>query len=489
MITFTLIPDNQRTPGILAEFDNTRAIRGLPGIPFRALMVGQKLAAGSQVVDELVRVTSTDNAKDLFGEGSMLHAIARRYFQNNNNTELWAVALADEGGAVAASGEITIGGAPTAAGTLVFYVAGVRLTVAVATSDSASDIATAVVAAITASGDVPVTAVVSGVPEVVDVTAAHAGEAGNDIDMRINYYLGEVLPAGVTVVFTAMSGGATNPLMTPVITALGEEWFNVIAMPYTDAVALLALETELEDRWGPMRAIEGQAFTMKTGAQGALLTWGDGRNSEFTTAMGVNSSPTPPWEWAGALAGIAAFEARQDPARPYQTLEIKGVMAPAEADRFTQTERNQLLWDGVSTFKVDNDGTVRVERLITTYQENVSGTPDPSFLDVTTLFTLGYLRYSFRARFAQKYPRHKLADDGTRFGTGQSVITPKIAKAEAIALFREWEEAALVENIDQFKADLVVERNANDASRLDFLMPPDIINGLIILAAKIEFRL
>lgn len=489
MISFALIPDNQRTPGVLAEFDNSRAIRGLPGIPFRALMVGQKLAAGSQVVDVLVRATSADNAKDMFGEGSMLHRMAMRYFANNVNTELWAVALDDDGGAAAAVGTMTIGGAPTAAGTLVLYIAGIRLTVAVATADSASDIATAVVAAITAETSLPVTAALNVIPEQVDFTARHGGEAGNDIDLRVNYYVGEYLPAGVTVVFVDMASGATNPVLTPVVTAIGDEWFQVIALPYTDAAGLAVLETELEDRWGPMRAIEGQAFTMKTGLQSALLSWGDGRNSQFTSAMGVNSSPSPPWEWAAALAGIAAFEARQDPARPFQTLEIEGCLAPAEADRFTQIERNQLLWDGVSTFKVDNDGTVRIERLITTYQENASGTPDPSFLDVTTLFTLGYLRYSFRARFSLKYPRHKLADDGTAFGSGQAVLTPKIAKAEIIALFREWEEAALVENITQFKDDLIVERNADDPNRLDFLIPPDIINQLRIMAAKIEFRL
>jgi hypothetical protein len=39
------------------------------------------------------------------------------------------------------------------------------------------------------------------------------------------------------------------------------------------------------------------------------------------------------------------------------------------------------------------------------------------------------------------------------------------------------EELGLVENFDQFKTDLVVERNASDPNRLDFLLPPDIINS------------
>jgi phage tail sheath gpL-like len=35
----------------------------------------------------------------------------------------------------------------------------------------------------------------------------------------------------------------------------------------------------------------------------------------------------------------------------------------------------------------------------------------------------------------------------------------------------------------------VVERNAADPNRLDFLLPPDLINGFIVGAANIQFRL
>ncbi|MNG29476.1 Phage tail sheath protein [compost metagenome] len=62
-------------------------------------------------------------------------------------------------------------------------------------------------------------------------------------------------------------------------------------------------------------------------------------------------------------------------------------------------------------------------------------------------------------------------------------------KAEALAKFREWEELGLVENIDDFKANLVAERNASDPNRLDVLLPPDLVNQLRIIANKIQFRL
>ena len=78
-----------------------------------------------------------------------------------------------------------------------------------------------------------------------------------------------------------------------------------------------------------------------------------------------------------------------------------------------------LLRDGISTFTVDPGGMVRIRRLVTTYQVSPNGADDISYLDLTTILTLGYLRYDWRNLVARKYPRHKLAIDGTAFGAGQ----------------------------------------------------------------------
>ncbi len=191
----------------------------------------------------------------------------------------------------------------------------------------------------------------------------------------------------------------------------------------------------------------------------------------------------------GLTVGVVAYYGAADPARPFQTLPVVGALAPVEADGFTLSERNLNLHDGISTSKVASGGVVQIERLVTTNQTNAAGAADVSYLDVTTMLTLMYFRYSFRSRILSRYPRHKLADDGTRYGAGQAVITPKLGKAEAIAWFRDMEELGLVEDFDQFKTDLVVERNAVDRTRLDFLLPPNVVNQLVVGAVNIQFRL
>lgn len=489
-ISFNQIPINLRVPGVYVEFDNSKAVKGLVGMPYRALLVGQRLAAGTVAALVPTRISSADQAREYFGQGSMLAQSAEAWFANNRFTETWAIALDDNVAGAAAAGTVTITGTASATGTLNLYVGGRQVQVAVASGATAAALATALAAAITALPDLAVTAAVDGVITTqVNITARHKGEAGNDIDLRLNYYLGEKTPTGLTVAIVALAAGTANPALAALITAMGDEWFNIIALPYTDAASLTALESELDDRWGPMRPIEGHAFAAAVGSQATLSTLGDTRNSPHVSIMGTNSSPTTTWEFSAAVAAVVAYYANIDPARPFQTLVLKGVMAPLMTDRFTMEERNLLLYDGISTFVVDAGGTCRIERMVTTYRLNAFGTADPSYLDVNTMLTLGYLRYTFRARFAQKFPRHKLADDGTRFGAGQAVLTPKIAKAECFAIFRQWEDAALVENFDDFKANIIVERNTTDVNRLDIYLPPDLVNQLRVTAAQVGFRL
>ena len=86
-----------------------------------------------------------------------------------------------------------------------------------------------------------------------------------------------------------------------------------------------------------------------------------------------------------------------------------------------------------------------------------------------------------------RFPRFKLADDGARFSAGSAVLTPALARAEAIAWFAEQEAAGLVEGLDEFKESLVVERSVVDRNRLDWQLQPDLINQFRIAGVQIAF--
>lgn len=340
-----------------------------------------------------------------------------------------------------------------------------------------------------ADKDFPVYASVSGA--VVTVRARNRGPQGNNIDLRLNYADGQETPAGVGCSISAMSAGATAPSLSTLIAALGDTWFQIIAHPYTDSTSLTALEEELADRWGPTRMIDGVALTSAAGSVSTLGTLGQTRNSKHSVIVAqAGANPlTPPVEFAAATAGAVALEANADPARPFQTVALVGVLPPAQDDLFSFEERNLLLYDGIATTRGAPGGGVVLERLITTWQLNAAGSPNTSYLDVTTLLTLLYLRYSLRAKILAEHPRSKLMNDGARVGPGQAIITPQTGKALAVGWFRQMELLGLVEDAEQFKADLVCERDPNDPNRLNWTVSPNLVNGFIVGAVKNQFLL
>lgn len=487
-IAFSVFPAGFRTPGAFVEFDSSRAVRGLVGQEHRVLLIVQRTSAGLVPAGQLLEMLSADHGKESFGEGSIGHHMVERAKAQNRTNRVYAIAVDDDPAGAQAVGSVTFEGTAAGAGTVNLLVGGRRVRVGVQTGTEGAAIASAVDAAISDLGSLAVTSEIDDeVEEKVELTFRHRGLTGNDLDVRINYNPGEALPEGITATIVQPTGGTANPDISGIFAVLGDAWFNEIAMPYRDEDNLDALHNELVTRWGPLRQIEGQAFLANDGNISALGSFGSALNSPFFTAVGIQQSPTPSWEIAAVLAALVAAEAQLDPGRPLTSLPLRGVLAPAVDKEFTLEERNVLLHDGISTLRTGPGGQVQIDRLITTYQVNPTGTPDESYLDLNTMLLLGRLRFTLRARVEQRFARSKLAKSGTRFGAGQPVITPDIARADLIALFDEWEERGWVEDVEQFKEELIVEINQDDPVRLDILLPPNLVNPLLQTAVLLQF--
>ena len=496
-IPFKNIPQNLRVPLFYAEVDNSQANSATA--TQRALIIGQVTAAAiaaGTVPNVPVISQGVADAASVGGVGSMLHLMTAAYRANDNFGEVWYLPLADDPAATAAVGSLNFTAVPTVNGTLYLYIAGNRIALPVLTTQTTAQLATALAAAINAAPNLPVTAAVDGtVSSKVDITALNKGLAGNDIDIRVNYMGvmgGEVTPAGLTYTITAMAGGATNPTLTTALTNLGSEAFDFIAFPYTDTTSLDAIKTFLDDqtgRWSWDQQLYGHAFTAYRGTVGTQTTLGTARNDQHATIMGFNDSPSLSWIWAAALTGAAAVSLKADPALPLQTVVIQGVLAPPIQSRFQLTDRNTLLYDGISTFMVASDGTVAIENLITTYQKNSFGQADNSYLEVETMFTLAYVLRTLASRITSKFSRVKLAANGTRFAPGSAVVTPNIIRADQIAAYEELEYNGYVQNTQAFAQALIVEQNATNPNRVDVLWPGTLIDQLRIFALLAQFRL
>lgn len=498
-VSFQHIPSNLRVPLFYAEMDNSYANAG--GAALNALLIGQMLPTGTATPDKAILVSDPKSANALFGQGSMLARMVASYRnQDAGSCNLWCIPLYDDPAASAATGTIWINGMASAAGTIALYIAGQRVSVGVHHSDTPDMIAASMVASINANADLPVTATNDATEggAAVTLTSRWNGQTANDItvqDSFLGWTAGESVPAGIALSYSGptLSGGATDPsLAATAIPGMGDDPYDFIIHPYGQAQALNDLQLELNDttgRWSYAKQIYGHAYTALRGILSDLVGFGMTRNDQHHTVAAIDTDcPHPCWEYAAAYGGANAVDIAADPARPTQTTPLWGLLAPRAGNRFLFEDRQALLSYGIATSYVGG-GQLRVERAITTYQQNAFGAPDTSYLDSETLHTSAYVLRTLKGVITSKYPRHKLASDGTRFAAGQAIVTPSVIKGELCAMYGEMEYLGIVENLDTFKRYLIVERDSVDPNRVNVLFPPDYVNQLRVFAVLNQFRL
>ncbi|OCF95682.1 phage tail protein [Gilliamella sp. wkB195] len=490
-ISFNNFPSNIKVPLFYAEVDssaaNTIQDNGA------SLIIAYPLADSSIERNKLIIMPSADQAKKLAGRGSQLSRMVESYRNIDNFGELFVIAVDEPTAGSNATGTIQISGTAEETGTLSLYIGNSKIQSQVTVSDSAETIANGLHNAINTHLDLPVTAVLNN--STITLTAKNKGLSGNDIPLCFNYYGtvgGEDTPDGLNIVINQMSGGTGTPNLTPVIAAMGDKLLDFIAFPFNDLSSLATFNHEMDDttgRWSYARQLYGHAYTAKKGNLTELVEFGDKLNYQHITVAGYESKvQTGLDELIAMRTARNAIFIRNDPARPTQSGMLNGALPASDSNQFTLTEQQSLLSHGIATAYVSS-GNLLIQRDITTYQRNSYGIADNSYLDSETLHTLAYVLRKLRSVITSKYPRHKLANDGTRFGAGQAIITPAVAKAEINATYRQLELMGLVENFDVFKKNLIVERNINDPNRLDVLFPPDLVNQLRVFAVLAQFRL
>jgi phage tail sheath gpL-like len=494
-IAFAQIPQNLRVPLFYAELNNSQANTAQSAQP--TLLIGQMLTTGSATPNEPVQCAGPANAIALCGAGSILAQMAATYLKIDPAADLWLLPLSDPSGGAAATGAIAFAGSPTANGTISLYIADQLISIPVTTSESATSIAAAAVAAITAAYGCPLSAVVDGVTVTkVDVTALNKGTLGNGIGLALNLGgngSGQATPAGLTVTITAMSGGTGVPVLATALANLTSHPADFIGHQFVDTTSIAAITAFLADiggRWAYNAQIYGHAYGSIAATFSAAGTFGSELNDQHQTFLPVNGSATMNWNWAAWMTALVAQSIRADPALPLQFIGAAGVMAPPIADRFDAVvgETNTLLYEGMSVFDVLQGGICQLLAVITTYQLNAENQPDNSYLYVTTLYTLMAFIRGMKNLVLSKYSRIKLVTDGSRPTPGSGVVTPATIEAD-LNVWYQSQIPQLVQNAAYFAANLIVEQNAQNPNRVDVFAEPILTGGISIFAVLNEFLL
>lgn len=490
-VAFNNIPGNELVPFFYAEINSG----GTPyqGNP-RALYVGQKTSAGAAPAGvPYGPVQSESEAIAQFGLGSMLHAMFNIARRNAPLQPFYALPLADPAGA-AATGEINVNsGTPigvTGAG--IIKIMGRHIVVQVGASDTAATTAAAIVAAINAA-NLPVTATVDGTHSYqVNLTARHVGESGDAIVVKVPTDEPNVFTTTNAAV-TAMAGASGVPDLVTPFGNLGDQEYDWIGCPFADTTSLNAVKDFLNDtagRWSPAQQIYGHYTAVKFDTLSNLCIFGAGRNDQHASVMGSQVSPTPPWEWAAALAAqeVEHLGTAPEASRPLQSIVLQGVLPPDDCSTWWDIVDRQALYSkGIAGYKVLSDGSVAIDRLVTTYQKTAAGVPDKTFLDIETMAQAMLATRYLRVAVSNAHGRQALADENPYNVAG--VTTPKDIRNTLIHAYNDLTALGVVENATAFASALVVERDATDATRVNAYLPIDVVNQLRIFAANVTLFL
>lgn len=488
-VTFLSMPSLILVPGDYIEQDNSKLAGAvLTGRP-RVLLIGQKLAGGAAAVATLLRVDTPGQAKVLFGQGSMLADMVAGYKSRDTTIETWAMAVADDAGGTAATGSYAFTGPATAAGTFKGLVCGQRVPVAVTSGMTATQLATALAAAVNANADLPVTATSS--IGTVTITARHKGVEGSSLQLAYNYDPGDALPAGIALTLTAMSGGAVNPSVTAAIAAIRDAPFAHVVHGWSDSTTITAFEAFAADRSGPTKMNYSEVYAAKVDTYSNHITALASRNSPWGVYLCLKASlPRPAWRVLAELVACIAPSAADDPALPFNTLLVDD-LPPAEGDWFIWGERELLLEAGGATLKLDGGG-ILVDRVVTTSKTNSAGQTDAGQRDLNTVLTVNYMSISARTWLGTQFVTetgqpYKIVDDASIYPPGAHVTDCRQIKAALIGLASgDWKDRGLIENLAAFKTSLVVERNANDATVVDWRINPNLVNGLHVRRGQVQ---
>lgn len=470
-VSFSQIPGGIKKPGIYIEQDTSLASHALPSTARKVLIIGQRLAAGTIAEKVPKQIFSEAEAATYFGAGSLAHLMARAAITRNPYIDLTVITLVDAVAGVAAAGMFTITGPATSAGTIRIWIGDQYVDAAIADDDTETAIAAAIVAAITAKADLPVTA--GNVAGVVTVTAKNKGLCGNEIGL--GYELTGA--AGVACVIVAMAEGATNPALADALAPVYPTRFHIIVTPFNNQTDLGTLKTHIESVSNALEQRGAIGVYATTAALASATTLAGQVNSiriagAYVRYTASTQKKTPSFQIAAlAAAGLSAIP---DIAEPIKNMDMTGVALPAIADRFSRTEQETCLAGGVSPVEVGPGEAMRLVRMPTTY------TTDPNsqtvFVDIHKITGMDYVRDAAISDLSAKAPK-KIIKEG-------SPTTVDILRNIVRDVAYRCQEAGVLTGVTSYKDQFLVEEDLQNVGQMNILMPSPVVEGLYVVAVK-----
>ena len=483
------VNSNVIVPFVGVEFDASGAFTGPSALPFKALILGHKGSSATMADNVPILALNADDVASKAGIGSMLHQQAKKWFAKNRFTEVNIISVPQPTGDASVV-TYTIAGTSTEAGELPIYIDGERFSVGVAIADTGANLATELAAVLTARPDVMAFTVTESAGTIT-LTCTYDGQIGNDHDIREVYLDTDKIPSGLTVTIANSVAGTGIADIADSILGVAGTWFNVLTMPFNDSTNLDKMEAELAIRFGPNVQQDGYCYFGYSDTAAASITFATSaaRNSQSMIMVDAYRYTQHPMFVASMVAAVVSESVENDPGQPLHRITLESLLPPVASERHTLSTLNTLTQNGIMTLDPHQFGGPQTFGTVTMYLKNSSGISDPAYQYQNTVFILMFLRYDFVSSILTKFGRARLVDNSDRIQSGLQVISPTIGKAEAVSIARNWESLGLVENVDTFVAEVICQRNIGNPNRLDWILPPDLVNQFIVGSGDMLFKL
>jgi len=494
-ISLVGLASNDPVPGSYLEinFAQGEASRGTS--VYTAILVGNKLSTGSATSDTVVygpdtavSLTSEADAISLFGAGSELHRKYRRFVKVNSTTPLYAIAVSEGTTPVAATGTVTIATTATGSATIRLYVGDEFVDAGIATGDTPTVIAAALIKAANGKTHWPVVA--SAAAGVITLTSKQKGLRANFIR-----YWAQIKPSGVgtTVTPTAStftSGGSVSDDSTTALATLALKRYYYIVSAAEDATQLGALVSQVNTQQLAVTGIRQRVVAGSIDTLANTITITTALNAARAEIVWLAGSDVPPCEMAANNAAIYALEE----ASLVPRLNFSGygsdaktqanwkINAPLNGAAPTRSQLFAALNAGITPIGINSSGSSYLVKRVTT--RFLSGSvPDYRIRDSHKVTVCDKFGDDLQVKFSLQMSGKQIGDDPVKNEPtpGANVATLKIVKALINRLVRDYGDDALLQRVGEIIAATQVVRETSPATRMSAqvqLQPTDILDQI-----------
>jgi len=479
------------------------------------------VVAGTATVATPIAVASPEDADTYFGQGSEAALMCRAIFAQKKSADVTVCPVAEGGSAVKATATLLFANAAGSAGVIRLIISGQQVAdVAVASGQTAANIAADVAIAINRMGNLPCTASVS--TATVTLSAKQGGVRGDELGLSCELTTTTTtaslnggtastsLVRGRFGTGTATAGSVSDSVTNALAAVATGEYF--IAAAHSDTTNAGLIKTHLATYAGIAERKRQQAVMgLKTQSVATAVTFGQTVNAtriQIVYQRDTGSSVVDPWtpctgELAASVAAARLYgdstignggTVRGEIAYPAQNLDgvlLGGVKSQRLAScALLATEVNQLLNAGITPLEpsIANPGYSRLIKSITSYSLDTNGSLTRAVHDTSCVTVSDYAADRIENAVVAAYPNKNIAPDPTNYIAPPTadVIYPSMVRATILAELDAMELEGLIIDVAANRDGVQVEQNATTKTLIVGVIPTRVIPHFHAFAGELQ---